>query len=72
MTEIVKVFIAPLNHNCSWSTGIHDGLTVGRGKLDEHGYWEFPCYECSRASEIQFPEQGEIWPFKKRSKDERE
>jgi len=36
------------NLKCSTSTGIHDGLTFGSGRLDEHGYWEFPCAICAR------------------------
>jgi len=51
--------------NCHASTGIHEsdnadgspehpwGLTFGKGKLDDYGYWEKPCYECARWHEIQ-------------------
>lgn len=35
------------NPKCSTSTGIHEGLTFGWGKLDEYGYWEFPCQVCA-------------------------
>lgn len=36
------------NPKCGSSTGIHEGLTFGSGRLDEHGYWEFPCSICAR------------------------
>lgn len=26
----------------SSSTGIHDGLTMGYGQLDQHGFWQYP------------------------------
>jgi hypothetical protein len=31
---------------CNFSTGIDEQLTAGQGKLDENGFWEFPCPEC--------------------------
>lgn len=34
-------------HKCKVSTGIHGGITFGRGKLDQFGYWEKPCRECA-------------------------
>ena len=37
------------NDGCSCSTGIHEGLTFGRGDLDEFGYWEFPCRICAES-----------------------
>jgi hypothetical protein len=33
--------------DCGCSTGIHEGLTFGRGRLDRNGYWEFPCRVCA-------------------------
>lgn len=36
------------NPKCRTSTGIHEGLTFGWGRLDGHGYWEFPCAVCAR------------------------
>lgn len=36
---------------CSASSGIHGGLTFGRGDLDFNGYWEFPCELCARKAE---------------------
>lgn len=44
------------NPNCGSSTGIHEGLTFGSGRLDELGYWEFPCAICARASDARMPE----------------
>jgi len=40
-------FVRPPGHRCKVSTGIHEGLTFGTGKLDEQ----------------QFPEDGFCWPF---------
>lgn len=37
------------NPQCCTSTGIHEGLTFGHGKLDDLGYWEFPCRTCAAA-----------------------
>ena len=48
---------------CKWSSGIHEGLTVGQGKLDKFGYWERPCYFCARKAEEKDPKNGYIWPF---------
>ena len=47
---------------CSASTGIHDATTFGRGELDKHGFWEYPCYHCARAFEKKAPEYGDCWP----------
>lgn len=60
-------FVIPneLDHSlCNWSSGIHEGLTVGQGKLDSNGYWEYPCYTCARKHEELYPKEGPIWPFK--------
>ena len=35
------------NSKCRASTGIHDGMTFGSGKLDHYGYWQFPCRPCA-------------------------
>ncbi len=59
---MVKQFIRPEGHGCDISTGIHDCLTFGTGKLDGSGFWEHPCEECARAHEQQFPEDGPCWP----------
>jgi hypothetical protein len=54
--------------NCNVSTGIHDGLTFGKGTLDAHGFWEFPCFECARAAEIRDQEpEGTYWPWDKKA-----
>lgn len=55
--------LRPCGHqDCSVSTGEHDGLTFGRGQLDNHGYWEIPCGICARAAEQATP--GLVaWPF---------
>lgn len=47
------------NSECSCSTGIHDGLTFGRGRLDEYGYWEFPCPICARGWDAEVPQVRE-------------
>ena len=53
------------NHEyCRWSSGIHDCLTVGRGRLDEHGFWERGCPTCARKHETEHPEDGPVWPHK--------
>ena len=55
-------FVRPVGHMCSVSTGIHDCLTFGRGKLNGNGFWSKPCPECARAHEQQFSEDGPCWP----------
>ena len=45
------------NPDCSTSTGIHDGLTFGRGRLDEYGYWEFPCRICAKEFDDKLEER---------------
>jgi len=50
-------------HSCKISTGIHNGYTFGSGKLDDYGYWKFPCYECARKWEEKYPEDKPCWPF---------
>jgi hypothetical protein len=52
--------------NCSCSTGIHDGLTFGSGKLDKHGFFQFPCWDCARWHEKQdLKPINTYWPFEK-------
>jgi len=55
---------------CLWSTGIHEGLTVGQGKLDDHGYWERPCGYCARKHEEEYSGCEEVWPFAAEEEDE--
>lgn len=54
------------NSDCHVSTGIHEGLTFGRGELDDFGFWEIPCERCARAAEqrnnVKF---NTYWPFSK-------
>ncbi len=60
--QATKTFIRPEGHVCHVSTGIHDLLTFGTGELSDNGFWEFPCGDCARDHEIQFPECGYCWP----------
>lgn len=49
---------------CDCSSGIHDELTFGRGKLDEWGFWEKPCLECARWHEQKAGvPHNTYWPF---------
>jgi len=48
---------------CCFSTGIHEGLTVGQGELDQYGYWERPCPTCARKEEKNYPDKDPVWPF---------
>lgn len=41
------------NPKCHSSTGIHDGMTFGSGRLDEHGFWEFPCRTCAEEHDLR-------------------
>jgi hypothetical protein len=41
---------------CKFSTGIHDGITAGQGKLDFYGFWEFPCPECATKAQKEYDE----------------
>jgi hypothetical protein len=44
------------NNQCGSSTGIHEGLTFGSGKLNEFGYWSKPCQICARDWDARRPE----------------
>ena len=66
----MKRFVRPSGHDCSTSTGIHDALTFGTGRLDVHGFWEHGCHECARAHEQQFPEDGPCWPHSEKRMEE--
>lgn len=61
-TAVAETFNQPAGHNCKVSSGIHDCLTFGTGRLSDNGFWENPCYECARAHEEQFPDCGPCWP----------
>lgn len=44
-----------LDHSkCRVSTGIDDRLTAGQGKLDDMGFWEFPCEPCRARAQGQW------------------
>jgi hypothetical protein len=50
--------------DCGTSTSIDDvTLTFGRGDLDDHGFWEFPCVICAEAFQKEFPSRS-VWPVK--------
>lgn len=51
------------NVDCGVSTGIHEGLTFGYGRITFCGFWEFPCAPCARAYELKNPKERECWPF---------
>ena len=53
------------HEDCGVSSGICEELTFGRGELDDHGYWEFPCRPCAEAFEEKNPDMAceyGIWP----------
>ena len=47
------------NPRCSTSTGVHEGLTFGSGRLSPHGYWEFPCRPCAAHFDAHIEETRE-------------
>lgn len=51
------------NPDCGISSGIHEGLTFGSGRLSDNGYWSRPCVPCARAFEAKNPEAAPCWPF---------
>ncbi len=64
--EIASDKTRPCGHvDCKVSTGIHEGLTFGRGHLDRYGYWEHPCRACAEEWDAANPnsEYGPAWPF---------
>jgi len=58
------------NPECSASTGYFSeyegwplsGLTFGSGRVDQYGYFEFPCSTCAQAFEKLHPEATPCWP----------
>lgn len=51
--------------DCCTSSGICEELTFGRGKLDDHGYWQFSCRPCAAAFEAANPDAARkygVWP----------
>lgn len=62
----MKKFIKPVGHEkCCVSSTVTESLSFGTGELDDYGFWEYGCYECARAWEKQFPEEGACWPYSK-------
>lgn len=62
----MKKFERPHGHErCRTSSTIAETMSFGRGDLDENGFWEYGCYECARAWEKQFPQDGPCWPHTK-------
>ena len=51
------------NPECAASSGIHEGLTFGRGTLCFNGFWSIPCAICARDYERRHPDAGPCWPF---------
>lgn len=51
------------NPECGASSGIHEGLTFGRGTLCFNGFWSIPCAICARDYERRHPDAGPCWPF---------
>ena len=46
--KTVTVDEAGLPHSqCQISTGICESITAGQGKLDDMGYFAFPCPACA-------------------------
>jgi len=62
MCELEKSEKLQGHENHGMSTGIHGCLTFGWGKLDDFGYWEFPCAECAREYEKRHPKTIPCWP----------
>lgn len=51
------------NADCAISTGVHDGLTFGRGDIDFNGFWCVPCATCARDYEARHPGCEPCWPL---------
>ena len=67
----MKTFQRPPGHDkCKTSTTIYEALSFGKGRLDDYGFWQYPCAECARAWEVQFPESGDCWPHSQKTLDE--
>jgi len=43
--ELIGKILHKLGFRYKTSTGIHDGLTYGYGKLDYNGFWQYPIYK---------------------------
>jgi hypothetical protein len=67
LRELLYYYRNKIHSNCKWSTGIHDGPTVGTGSLDDSGFWEHPCHVCARRSEITNGKTlNHCWPYYER------
>lgn len=55
----------PCGHSsCKVSCCINEvTLTFGRGRLDEFGFWEIPCWICAEAHKKESPKHF-VWPDK--------
>lgn len=51
LQRIMAKLLYVIGFKPTWSTGIHDKLTVGYGKLSENGFWQYP---------LDVDEEGEI------------
>lgn len=49
--------------HCKVSTGICESVTFGSGKLDDLGYWEFPCLACAERYKAKNPDMA-VWPVR--------
>lgn len=50
--------------DCNVSQGICESITFGSGEINEHGYFQYPCYFCARRhEEIGNLKRGTCWPF---------
>jgi hypothetical protein len=49
------------DEKCCTSTGIDGGLTFGQGKLDEYGYWQYPCEICAEDWENRRADEKEVF-----------
>jgi hypothetical protein len=64
LRELLFYYRNKIHSNCKYSTGIHDGITVGTGTLDDNGYWDHPCHVCARKWEITNKKPiNACWPF---------
>lgn len=56
------LFPACGNPECCVSTTIAGEFSFGSGKLDNNGFWEFPCTICARAMEQEHLPFEYCWP----------
>lgn len=46
--------------HCKFSTDPEGNITAGRGKLDDYGFWEFPCAECAERANNRAKREKEV------------